>query len=654
MYFTVWIDLNNDGYFDFDEIVGVSDDLSINTDFDIEIPNDALLGLHRLRVRLNWDEPILDSCELGDYGETHDYLVDIIAPVTAGFVYENGAWSPSDPSGVATIDDDITIINGTASLTADTGVKNLIVMAGATLEVNNVLTLGGDITNDGNLVFVSSATGNGELAAVPGTSTITGDVTVQRYMQNKRSYRMVSSPVTTTTSSIHDNWQEGASSNADNPNPGFGTHITGSTTDQMNGFDGTITGNPSMFTVNVNTQEFEAIDNTDTNTLAAGDPYLLFVKGNRSISLGDDLAAGSTVLRATGSLITGAHSQSFPTATNGNFVMFGNPYQSAVNVNDVFAGSTNVNSDYLYVYDPSAGTHGAYVTVSLPGGTNAMSSTANQYLQPGQGAQVAVTGAATVNFTEATKATGQHNTTNATGNGLMSDNMLTVQLFTTENFNNGGSVHDGLAIIFGDGLNNAVTNADAIKPMNFYENLGRDHNGTYLSIEKREMPQPAEVFPLYSAGYSQSEYTLKMNIDGLEDTFLYLDDHFTGTSTLIEGETIYTFGVDRSNDMSVATDRFSVRVEQRLGVDDNGLLSGVRLFPNPLSDNTFYVNAPKLTGETVNVTVNDMLGREVYNAEHTFSDSTVHINLANDITSGVYMVTLSSNGEVKTLRIIKD
>src|SRR5690554_1813577 len=283
--------------------------------------------------------------------------ISVTEATVSGYVYENGAWSPSDPSGVATIDDDITIINGAASLTADTGVKNLIVMADATLEVNNVLTLGGDITNDGNLVFVSSATGNGELAAVPGTSTITGDVTVQRYMQNKRSYRMVSSAVTT-TSSIHDNWQEGASSNADNPNPGFGTHITGSTTDQMNGFDGTITGNPSMFTVNVNTQEFEAIDNTDTNTLAAGDSYLLFVRGDRSTDLTNDLAAGETVLRATGSLITGAHSQSFPTATNGNFVMFGNPYQSAVNVNDVFAGSTNVNSDFLYVYDPSAGTHG--------------------------------------------------------------------------------------------------------------------------------------------------------------------------------------------------------------------------------------------------------------------------------------------------------
>src|SRR5690606_14343760 len=114
----------------------------------------------------------------------------------------------------------------------------------------------------------STATKNGELAEVSGTSTITGDITVERYMKARRSYRMVSSAVTTTTS-VHDNWQEGATSNSDNPNPGFGTHITGSTTDQLNGFDGTITGNSSMFTVNVAAQQFEDMANTDVNTLTA-------------------------------------------------------------------------------------------------------------------------------------------------------------------------------------------------------------------------------------------------------------------------------------------------------------------------------------------------------------------------------------------------
>src|SRR5690606_10537546 len=128
------------------------------------------------------------------------------------------------------------------------------VMSGATLNVEKTLTLAGNITNNGNLVFVSTPTGNGELAAVPTSSTITGNATVQRDMKNKRSYRMVSSAVTT-TSSIHNNWQEGATCNTCDPNPGFGTHITGRTTDQADGFDGTTTGNHSMFTVDVASQQ---------------------------------------------------------------------------------------------------------------------------------------------------------------------------------------------------------------------------------------------------------------------------------------------------------------------------------------------------------------------------------------------------------------
>src|SRR5690606_9216399 len=194
--------------------------------------------------------------------------------------------------------------------------------------------------------------GNGELAEVSGTSTITGNVTVQRYMSNKRSYRMVSSAVTTTTS-IHANWQEGATSNTHNPISGFGTHITGSTTDQLNGFDGIVTGNPSMFTVDVANQQFVEISNTDTNTLSAGEAYLLFVRGDRSIDLGSNTDSGSTTLRATGSLFTGTDTQIFGTSVTANnqLAMFGNPYQSAVDINSVFANSVNVNTNHYHVYD---------------------------------------------------------------------------------------------------------------------------------------------------------------------------------------------------------------------------------------------------------------------------------------------------------------
>ncbi len=526
---------------------------------------------------------------------------------------------------------------------------------GATLTVSEGTTIKAvkDIEINGDLIFLSTATGNGELAPMGATSNITGDATVHRYMSNKRSYRMVS-PAVTTNTSIHNNWQESAISNMDNPVAGYGTHITGSTIDQQNGFDGTTTGNPSMFTVNVATQQFEAIANTDANTLTAGSPYLLFVRGDRAINLGDNLASSETVLRATGSLVTGTQTQNFASEDAGDFVMFGNPYQSAVDINTVFANSSNLNANMYYVYDPTLGDNGAYVTIELPGGTNTSGSAASHFLQPGQGAQVATAAAGTssVVFKESDKTPGQFT---ATHRPLLANDMLTVQLYTNENYNNGGSVHDSFGIVFAEENNNSLTPADAVKPMNFYENLGIDHDGTYLSIEQREMPQAGEEYSLYTSGYQHTNYIFKMVIDGLETTEFYLIDSFTGTRTLLEtGENTYSFTVDADDPLSIATNRFSIGSEQRLGVDDNNLLSGIRLFPNPLNGDTFYIKAPKLNGEQLSISISDLIGKNIYKQTLDCRANTVTVTMGDNIASGVYMITLKHGGESSIYRLIKE
>ncbi len=583
-----------------------------------------------------------------------------ILPEFQGYIYANQNWSPSSPNGVSTATDDLYIINGTATLSADTDVRNITINSVATLKVEKVLNAAGNITNKGKFIFISTATANGELGPMSGT--VTGSATVQRYMSDKRSYRMVSSAVTTSTS-IMNNWQEGVNNlgtdfpgdNLD-PNPGFGTHITGSTSG-ANGFDATLSGNASMFLVDMDTQEFVTVNNTDTNTLNAGDGYMLFVRGDRGTDLSDnDATPSATVLRATGSLMIGSDLQNFATVNTNDFAMFGNPYQSVVDVNSVMAGASNVNATQYYVYDPSLATNGAYVTVDLPSGENTFNSVANQYLQPGQGAQFATLGAgvSSLVFNESDKAPGNFTTTNSNSNRLSADDMLTFQLYTTENFDNAGPVHDSFGIIFADGNDNGLTMMDAVKPMNFDENFGIDHNGTYLSIERRAMPVQGEVYSLYSSGYKNSQYTVKIIMDGLEEMEIYLDDQYTEGSTLLEqGELTYGFEVNENNPESMATDRFSVRVENRLGVSDNSLLAGIQLYPNPLYGNSFYINAPKLNGEEVSISINDMLGREVYSMHQTFSGNSLNIDLSQELKSGVYLVTLSSNGENKSLRIIK-
>ncbi|SDX36200.1 T9SS type A sorting domain-containing protein, partial [Aequorivita viscosa] len=215
-------------------------------------------------------------------------------------------------------------------------------------------------------------------------------------------------------------------------------------------------------------------------------------------------------------------------------------------------------------------------------------------------------------------------------------------------------VHDSFGIIFAEGNDNGLTPADAVKPMNFYENLGRDLNGTYLSIEQRALPQAAEVYPMYSIGYTKSDYTLKVIVEGLEANFLYLDDHFTGTSMLLEaGENSYSFRVDPNDALSIATDRFSIRTAQRLGVDDNSLLVGIRLFPNPLNGDTFYINAPKLNGEQLSVSISDLTGRNIYAQNLESIANTISVKISTNLAVGVYLVTLTHKGESSTYRLIK-
>lgn len=512
-----------------------------------------------------------------------------------------------------------------------------------------------DLAINGNLIFLSTATGNGELAQLGAKAAITGKATVQRYTSSKRAYRMLS-PAVSTTNSIMANWQEGVhntpTSGNLNPNPGFGTHITGSTTG-ANGFDATGTGNPSMFTVNVASQQFQAIANTDANKLRAGEAYLMMVRGDRSINLGNNSSFGQTTLRATGKLTWGKKHLKFVAPTSGAFVMFGNPYQSAVNIKTVFATSTNVNTNHYYIYDPTLGANGAYVTVGLSSSVNVpASSSANKYLQPGQGAQLAsmTAGGITLDFLESDKAPGQFTSTNATGNTTLEDEMLMGQLFTLENFTNNGPVHDGFGLIFADSHSNAITPEDAVKPMNFYENLGIDNNGTYLSLEKRALPVAGENLPLYINGYGQSDYVLQLELNGLEDVAIYLDDNFNATSTLLEQGSIgYAFSVDASNPASKASDRFAIRVDERLSVNNNDLLSAITLYPNPMMSQ-FTVGNPNNV-QLENAAIYDITGRLIQTVELKGATSEVTLDVSN-LASATYMVVINSeNGQMSKLMV---
>src|SRR5690606_39649213 len=106
------------------------------------------------------------------------------------------------------------------------------------------------------------------------------------------------------------------------------------------------------------------------------------------------------------------------------------------------------------------------------------------------------------------------------------------------------------------------------------------------------------------------------------------------------GDNSYGLNIDANDALSIATDRFSIRTEESLGVNENDLFAGIRLFPNPLNDDIFYIHAPQFNGEQLTVSINDLSGRRIFDRTLECRDNTLTVPMGYGIASGVYMITL--------------
>jgi len=596
-----------------------------------------------------------DSDDNGGSGSRDEFAIDDIQ-LTANpddLVFsENGSlvFPLYHLNGTLQAGDDLLALNGSIDFNfGNVALGNITINPGAEVDFTNNLTLSGDVVNNGSLIFKSTTTNTAQLDVVPANSKLLGNVTIQRYIPARRAFRFLSSSVTT-SGSIHVNWQEGAINAADNPNPGFGTHITGSTTG-ANGFDATPSGNPSMFTLNNTAQAWQAIANTDVNTLTAGTPYRILVRGDRSINVNSNSSAPTnTTLQATGTLFTGTKTDTNFSTVAGEFNFFGNPYPAAVDMNAVVGASTNINPNFYYVWDPTLGGvpnpgtpggRGAYVTVALPAGTNASSSAANQYLQPGQAAFVTTlaNGAASITFQETQKAVNQPLTA-----VFITDAQLDIRLYEATAFATGNTASDGLRLQFAETGDNAITALDAAKFFNQDENLAIQNDGKKLSIESRALPQVGEVLPLFTNQYRHTEYVLEMHLEELQGVTAYLRDVFTGENTELTNNdtTLYSFTIDQNDANSIAPDRFEVVFEEVvLGTNDQGFGAGFVLYPNP-SAIQFAIGTKNLNGQEVTVQISNVLGQEVFQKTYEVGGNGQVSIAPPALSKGIYVVTLTN------------
>lgn len=555
------------------------------------------------------------------------------------------------------------VFSGTSQqVSINTTVKNITVNGNSTVSFQAPVTIQGGstfgvltvesgsvLTTNGNLTLQSNATGSAIVAAgslVNSNPYISGNVIVERHIPARRAFRILS-PAVTTSTAIYNHWQESGSSNS-----GYGTHITGAG-GSNNGFDQTLTNNASMFTFNANggNGSWQAVTNTNSNKLTAGSPVRLLVRGDRTIDLtnvNNNPTPTATVLRATGTLAQGTQTYSSLASTSGDFNLVGNPFQSPVDMSIVMTNSSNINSNYYYVWDPKLSTRGAYVTIDLSsGGTNSVGSNQNKYLQPGQACFVTANGngSASVVFTESSKATNQTNVFRL----LPPQSLITIKLYQRDSLQVGSTPCDALVLKFDPSMNSALDLNDAIKPINQDENVSLFLENKFLSINCSALPEYNDTMDLRISQIRDTKYTFDIEAIGNPGRKAYLLDRYTQKTTEIIADNRSQIEIDFDKNIaeSIANQRFAVVFgDATSGVNAVTKLKA-KISPNPATQSEVRISLPNKVAIR-NLEILDAKGSIVFSSNHTQGE----VNISH-LTPGIYMVNVTGvNGHLYTEKMI--
>jgi hypothetical protein len=555
----------------------------------------------------------------------------------------DASWNTStnwNPQAVPLTTSEVVIPNTTNKPTCTTAIEiaKLTLDTGATLTIQptHALKVNGNIVNNGQIIFKSNATGSGLFDTFTGTVTGSGSVQVERYIPAKRAYRFLSPSVTTTTS-IKQNWQEDYGTAA-----GLGTHITG-IGGATNGFDATTSNNPSLYSFNNSSGTWAAVTSTLVpNTLTAGTPYRLMVRGDRKIDLTTNTPTlTTTVLRATGALKIGNFTPTLnQTAAGYSFV--GNPYQAPVDIKAVLTASTNMSKDVVYYWDPTLNNRGAYVTRTLGDvNQNSVTSSFNQYLQPGQAVFVQKDNTAnvpTMIFTENHKsisnsAPGVFRVATTNEMGILRANLKTL-------IDNQWTTIEGALAIFNSNSSWGATQEDAIKFSNLDEEVSFVQNNTSLAIAMQTNPVSSDELPIKLNNTRYTNYQWQFELGNYSGPTPYLLDTQNNAYTQIDNNTIVPFIVNGQE-----LTRFKI-VFQNETLNTPDFNTKVIVYPNPTKVGSgFYITG---LSEIKTITVHNFLGQNIP-VQTIINGTTVSVKPISSISQGVYIVNITQ--EAKTVQV---
>lgn len=491
----------------------------------------------------------------------------------------------------------------------------------------------GTLTTNNNLILKSTSSANGIIAAGPaGGGYITGKVVLERYIPAKRAWRLINFPITSSAApDINTALQEGVGGTASsNPNPGYGTHITGGSI--ANGFDQNPSGNPSM-------KEWiggawQGITSTNA-TINNQFPYFVFVRGSRANNLdaGASATADNTTLRVTANIKQGNQGLSI---TGTGWQLAGNPFPSIINLDAVASGnSTRINRNFIF-WDPKLGGSnnvGGFVTASYNGAGYDFSpvpvSPLSEYAQPFAGFYVDAVSTGTVTILETNKCN--------CGNGNVfrpmppaaTTSKLRVNLHAI-NADGTNPVVDGAMVSFDDRYSNDKDSYDAGKlPNTLAENIAITKDDNKLSIERRKAVADADTVYLNISNMRVKNYELELTPENFDTTILaFLEDSYTAERkplSLTAGGT-FNFSII-NNPAAYAPGRFRIVFEKdRIPVVVRKTFtehapaakqSRITLLQNPVINNTLQLQMFSQQKGNYTVTITDNEGKETAKKQFT-------------------------------------
>lgn len=522
-------------------------------------------------------------------------------------------------------------VTGTGTLTfAKTGTTTLAGNAfsfGGTVTVSSGCTLA---TAD-KLTLSSTAANTGRIGNSAGS--ISGNITIQRYIPGKRAFRFLSHPFTTSQalSIITDD-----------------IDITG-TGGTSNGFTATASNNPSAYWFDVSTADgsttgnnpgwtaFTHTNGASTNSWDKGEFIRVLVRGSKGQGLtGGSYTPSAATLDMTGAVNTGTQVMTLTKGSGSAFVSCGNPLPSPVQMNTVAKGS-NIDANY-YVWDATSGAAGAYVT-------NAFTTS---YILP-MGAALFTTASAnsnnTLTFEEADKSgstpAGVFKTTAADDwvELLISDSKLK---------------WDRLLIHFDDNSMDVEDKLDAVKLYNpglDFFTLSKD--GERLAIDVRPYSDKSSI-PLGLTAYNRyNKYVIRTGDYSVPaGTKLILHDKYLNKQEELKAGFEYWFDVT-SDIASQGNNRFEINMVGKPTsiISAEATTAMMHLIPNPARSEV-KVSFDKLEGNA-QLQLMNVTGQVVYAQEVNAGTGSVTIPLMN-MPAGVYIVELQSANARFTEKLIKE